>query len=174
MKDENVSVWISHSDQCPYIKIQALHNNNPSEIHNQLQEVCWDYTLDHITISHWASHFRAGCVSVADSPRSGRPSPATNDTSVVIVISLLEKDLSYDVRKLHMKQTFEQPTFSEFWLEYNRKEKSLPSGFHSCWEKTRIQNWKNSCWNIVSLKRNTSEFDTCYQWSWTTTDATVL
>jgi len=43
-------------------------------------------------VSRWASLFREGVVSIQDDPRSGRPVIATDDTSVVIVSTLLEED----------------------------------------------------------------------------------
>jgi histone-lysine N-methyltransferase SETMAR len=43
-------------------------------------------------VSWLASCFCEGWVSIQDDPRSGRPVTATNDTSVVIVSTLLEED----------------------------------------------------------------------------------
>ena len=48
--------------------------------------------MDRSTVSRWASHFREGWVSIQDDPRSRRPVTATDDTSVVIVSTLLEED----------------------------------------------------------------------------------
>ena len=43
-------------------------------------------------MSQWASHFHEGRVSIQDDARSGRPVTATEDTSVVIVSTMLEED----------------------------------------------------------------------------------
>ena len=43
-------------------------------------------------MSRWASRFHEGRVSIQDDPRSGRPVTATDNTSVVIVSTLLEED----------------------------------------------------------------------------------
>jgi histone-lysine N-methyltransferase SETMAR len=55
-------------------------------------EVCGDSVVDRIAVSQWASLFREGRVSIQDDPRSGRPITATDETSVVIVSTLLEED----------------------------------------------------------------------------------
>ena len=42
----------THSDQRPYTKIESLRGKNPTEIHNNLREVCGDKDLIHnITIA---------------------------------------------------------------------------------------------------------------------------
>jgi len=43
-------------------------------------------------VSRWASRFLDGRVSIQNDPRSGRPVTTTNDTSEVIVSTLLEED----------------------------------------------------------------------------------
>ena len=48
--------------------------------------------MDHSTVSQWASRFREGRVSIQDDPRSRRPVTAMDDTSVVIISTLLEED----------------------------------------------------------------------------------
>ena len=101
---EEKSDWsqISRSDQRSYIKIETLRGKTPTEIHNALHEVCGDSVVDRSTVSRWASRFREGRESVQDNPRSGRPVTATDDTSVVIVSTLLEEDRRKHVKKLRM------------------------------------------------------------------------
>ena len=91
---EEKSDWsqISRSDQRSYIKIETLRRKNATEIYNALHVVCGDSVVDHSTVSRWASRFREGRVSIQDDPRSGRPVTATDNTSVVIVSTLLEED----------------------------------------------------------------------------------
>ena len=48
--------------------------------------------MDRSTVLRWASRFREGREGVQDNPRSWRPGTATDDTSVVIVSTLLEED----------------------------------------------------------------------------------
>jgi histone-lysine N-methyltransferase SETMAR len=92
MEEENDWSRISRSDQRSYIIIETLRGKPPTEIHNVLHEVCGDSVVDRSTVSRWASRFRKGRVSIQDDPRSGRPVTATDDTSVVIVSTLLEED----------------------------------------------------------------------------------
>jgi transposase len=92
MEGETDWSQISRSDQRSYIKIETLRGLNPTEIHNALREVCGYSVLDLSMVSQWASRFREGWVSIQDDPRSGRPVAATDDTSVVIVSTLLEED----------------------------------------------------------------------------------
>ena len=83
---------ISLSDQRSYIKIETLRGKNPTKIRGALHEVCGDSVVDRSTVSRYASRVREGQVSIQDDPRSGRPVTATNDTSVVIISTLLEED----------------------------------------------------------------------------------
>jgi len=81
------AVTIDHT-----LKLKLCDEKNPTEIHNPLQEVCGESVVDRSTVSRWASRFREGRVSIQDDPRSGLPVTATDDTSVVIVSTLLEED----------------------------------------------------------------------------------
>jgi hypothetical protein len=74
------------------LKLKICAEKNPTEIHNALHEVCGDSVVDGSKLSRWASRFREGRVSIQDDLRSGRPVTATDDTSVVIVSTLLEED----------------------------------------------------------------------------------
>ena len=90
MEEETDWSQILRSDQRSYIKIETLGGKNPTEVHNALREVCGDSVVDRSTVSRWASCFCEGRVSIQDDPRSGQPVTATDDTSVVIVNTLLE------------------------------------------------------------------------------------
>lgn len=92
MEEETDWSQISRSDQRSYIKIETLRGKSPTKIHSALHEVCRDSVVDRSTVSRWASCFHEGRVSIQDDPRSGRPVTATDDTSVVIVSTLLEED----------------------------------------------------------------------------------
>jgi hypothetical protein len=70
-----------------------LRAKNPTDIYNAVLEVCGDSVVDRSTVSLWASCFCEGRVGIQDDPRSRRPVAATEDTSVVIVSTLLEEDL---------------------------------------------------------------------------------
>jgi len=48
--------------------------------------------VDHSTVSQWASRFHGGLLSIQDDPRRGQPVTAIEDTSVVIVSTLLQED----------------------------------------------------------------------------------
>ena len=51
MEAEAASGQITRSDQRSYIKIESLRGKNPTEIHNNLREVCGDNVVDHSTVS---------------------------------------------------------------------------------------------------------------------------
>ena len=113
MEEETDWSQISRSDQRSCIKIETLRGKNPTEIHIALHEVCRDCVVDHSTVSWSASSFCRGRVSIQDDPRSGRPVTAMDETSMVIVSTLLEEDRPNHVKKLHMKQTCQLLLFSE-------------------------------------------------------------
>jgi hypothetical protein len=92
MEEETDWSQISRSDWRSYIKIETLRGKNPTEIHNALHEVCGDSVVDRSTVSWWASSFCEGQVSIEDNPRTRQPVTAMDDTSVVIVGTLLEED----------------------------------------------------------------------------------
>ena len=58
--------------------------------HNR--EVCGEFTVDCITIFHWANHFHGGCVSLDNDPRPGRPRISKDERSMKLVASTLEED----------------------------------------------------------------------------------
>jgi hypothetical protein len=90
MEEETDWSRISCSNQQSYIKIETLRGKNPIKIYTALHEVCGDSVVDHSTMSRWASRFCDGRVSIKNDPRSGRPEAATDDTSMVIISTLLE------------------------------------------------------------------------------------
>jgi hypothetical protein len=55
---------ISRSDQPSYIKVEILRGKNPTEIHNDLHDVCGNSVVDRSMVSRWASRFREGGVSI--------------------------------------------------------------------------------------------------------------
>jgi hypothetical protein len=83
---------ISCSDHQSYIKTETLQGKNPTQIHNALHEVCRDSVVDCSMMSQWASRFCEGRVSIQEYPSSRRPVTAMDDTSVVIISTLLEED----------------------------------------------------------------------------------
>jgi len=92
MEEETDWSQISHSDQRSYIRIESMLRKTPTEIHNTLHGVCGDSVVDDSTVSRLASRFSEGRLSIEDESRSVRPVTATDDTSVVIVSTLLEED----------------------------------------------------------------------------------
>jgi histone-lysine N-methyltransferase SETMAR len=50
-----------------------------SDIHRRLQDVYGDDTIDRSNVYRWMKKFKEGETSIADKPRSGRPSTATTD-----------------------------------------------------------------------------------------------
>jgi len=88
-KPTGVRSRVATSDHTLKLKLPRKH---PTEINDALHEVCGDSVVDRNTVSRWASRFREGRVSIQDDPRRGRPVTPTDDTSVVIVSTLLEED----------------------------------------------------------------------------------
>jgi predicted DNA-binding transcriptional regulator len=74
------------------VKIETLQGKNPTEIHNALHEVCRRSVVDHSMVSGWASRFCEGRLNIQGDPRSWWPVTATDDTSMVIINTLLEED----------------------------------------------------------------------------------
>jgi hypothetical protein len=92
MEEETDWSQVSHSDQLSYIKTETLRGKNPTKIHNAFYEAYGDSVVDRRMESQWASDFCEGRVSIQDDPRSGWPETAMDDTSVVIISTLLEED----------------------------------------------------------------------------------
>jgi hypothetical protein len=92
MEEETDWSQISRSDQRSYIEIETLRRKNATEFLNALQEVWGESVVDRSTVSRWASRLHEGQVSIQDDPRSGHPVTSTDDTSMVIVSTLLEED----------------------------------------------------------------------------------
>ena len=81
---------VTISDQRSYIKIETLRGKSFTEMHGPLSEVCSEFTVDHSMVSHGANRFRAGCASIDNGPRSGRPRTSTDERSVKLVADALE------------------------------------------------------------------------------------
>ena len=92
MASAGASGTVPVEDQRSYIKIETLRDKNPTEIHSALREVCGEQTVDHRTVSCWATRFREGCVSINDDPRPGRPKTSTDERSVKLVADFLEEE----------------------------------------------------------------------------------
>ena len=43
-------------------------------------------------VSHWANHFRGGCVNIDNDQRPGRPRTSTDEKSVKLLADVLEED----------------------------------------------------------------------------------
>ena len=91
MESAGVSGTATISDQRSYVKIETLCGKNPTEIHGALSEVCGEFTVDRSTVSHWANHFRGGCVSIDNDPGPGRLRTSTDERSVKLVADALEE-----------------------------------------------------------------------------------
>ena len=61
-----------------YIKTETLRGKNPTEIHSALREVCGEQTVERSTVSHWATRFREGSVTINDDQKPGRPKKSTD------------------------------------------------------------------------------------------------
>jgi len=63
MVSAGTSGTVTVEDQRLYIKVETLHGKSPIEIHSVLHEVCGEQTVDHSTVSHWATRFHEGRVT---------------------------------------------------------------------------------------------------------------
>jgi len=92
MASAGASCTVTGEDQRSYIKIETLHGKTPTEIHSALREVCGEQTVDRSTVSHLATCFSEGRVTINDDPRPGRPKTSTDDRSVKLVVDFLAED----------------------------------------------------------------------------------
>jgi len=92
MASAGASGAVTAEDQRSYIKIETLRGKNPTEIHSVLREVCGEQTVDRRTVSHWATRFRGGHVTIKDDQRPGRPKTSTDERSVKLVADFLAQD----------------------------------------------------------------------------------
>ena len=90
---------VTVEDQKSYIKIETLRDQNPTQIHSALLEVCGEQTVDRSTVSRWATRFREGRVTIKDDPRPGRPKTSTDEGSVKLVADCLAE---------HRRATYEE------------------------------------------------------------------
>jgi len=64
----------------------------PSEIHRQLVEVYGENVMSKKQVYFWCNQFSAGRTSIADEPRSGRPSTSKTDENVQHIDDLIRQD----------------------------------------------------------------------------------
>ena len=74
------------------LKIETLHDKNPTEIHSALSEVSGEFTMNCSTVPCWTNCFCGGYVSIDNDPRPGRPRTSTDERSVKFVAHALEED----------------------------------------------------------------------------------
>jgi hypothetical protein len=79
MASAGASGTVTVDNQRSYIKIETLCGKNPTEIHIALREVCGGQTMDHSTISHWATNFHEGHIPINNYPR---PRTSTEELNV--------------------------------------------------------------------------------------------
>jgi hypothetical protein len=83
---------VAVEDQRSYIKIETLRGKNPTEIHSALCEVCSEQTVDHSTVSGWATRFCEGRVTINYDQKPGRLKTSTDEQSVKLVADFLVQD----------------------------------------------------------------------------------
>jgi len=92
MLSAGASGTVTVEDQRSCNKIETLRGKNPTKIHSALREVCGEQTVDRSTVSHWATCFREGRVTINDDPRPARPKTSTDERSVKLVADFLAQD----------------------------------------------------------------------------------
>ena len=81
----------TNEDHRSFIKSQIARNVSPAQdITRLLHEACFDSAIKERTVRKWASRFKERISSVADCPRSGRPSTAVTDENCSEIECLLE------------------------------------------------------------------------------------
>ena len=128
MVSAGTSGTVTVEDQRSYIKIETLRSKNPTEIHSALREVCGEQTVDHSTVSHWATHFREGRVRINDDPRPRRPKTSTDEQSVKLVADFLGEDRQVTCEEISQATGFHQCQYFVFRQTICRKEKFVPDG----------------------------------------------
>lgn len=83
---------VDESDVRSYIKIRVLLHFTAVDIHKDLVAVCGDAAPTYPTVAKWAQRFRSGRESMADDPRSGRPSTAITQVNVASIRSLVNEE----------------------------------------------------------------------------------
>lgn len=71
-----------------------------SEIVQRLGAVFGDAAESKSTVYRWIERFQGGRASLADDPRSGRPSTSVNDTNVAAVEKMLQRDRRLTIREI--------------------------------------------------------------------------
>jgi histone-lysine N-methyltransferase SETMAR len=74
-------------------------------------------------VSQWAPHFREGQVSIQDDPRSGQPVTAMDDTSMIIVSTLLEEDQRKSCEEIAHEPNKSTVSFSRIMTQTLQKRK---------------------------------------------------
>ena len=118
---------------------------NPTEIHSALREVCGAQTVDHSTVSRWATCFREVLVTIKDDQSPGRLKTSADERSVKFVADFVERR----ARKYHKLPGFHQHQNSVLWQPICRKEKFVLDGSLTAWLLNRNRNtWKlQHYWN---------------------------
>ena len=92
MVSVGTSGTVTVEDQRSYIKIETLRGKKPTEIWSALHEICGEQTVGRSTVSHWATRFCEGRVTINNDPRTGRPKTSTDERSVKLVAVFLAED----------------------------------------------------------------------------------
>jgi len=72
----------------------------PKEIHERMVNVYGTDVPSYATVTRWAKEFKRGRDSLEDDPRSGRPSDATDETTVTQVETLIMSDRRIKVKEI--------------------------------------------------------------------------
>jgi transposase len=77
MASAGASGTVTVEDQKSYIKIETLSGKDSTGIHSTLRGFGGEQTVHRSIVSHWATRFREGRVTINDDPRPGRPKTST-------------------------------------------------------------------------------------------------
>ena len=88
-----------------------------------MREVCGEQTVDHSTVSRWATRFSEGRVTINDESRPGRPKTSTDERSVKLVVDFLAEDRRATCEELSQGTGISPTTVFHVLTNYLQKRK---------------------------------------------------
>ncbi len=99
---KHVQVTLLKEEQRMYIKIECLRGNTVPIITANLCEACSHDAMNHRTVTRWFKWFQKERRLIEDDARTGRPFNTTDNTSIVIAYTLLDKNRQMMTRKMQL------------------------------------------------------------------------
>ena len=108
---EMAALFEAHQKQRAVIEFLVAEGETSLKIHNQMKNVYKDNTIDYSNVTRWVQRFKkstedheeVGKASIADKPRSGRPSTSVNPDNKTYADELIRTDRRITVEELAFK-----------------------------------------------------------------------